>query len=46
MKRQMEVARFGEPEDIADLVAFMVSAKGRFFHGSLLDIDGGQTKTM
>ena len=46
LQRQMEVARFGEPEDIAALVAFMVSSRGRFFHGSLVDIDGGQTKTM
>ncbi|MDB6074948.1 MAG: family oxidoreductase [Verrucomicrobiaceae bacterium] len=46
LQRQMEVARFGEPQDIADLVAFMVSSKGRFFHGSLVDIDGGQTKTI
>ncbi|MDB6137885.1 MAG: family oxidoreductase [Verrucomicrobiaceae bacterium] len=46
LQRQMEVARFGEPEDIADLVAFIVSAKGRFFQGSLIDIDGGQTKTL
>lgn len=37
-------ARIGEPEDIAGLVAFVASAEGRFFHGSLLDMDGGATK--
>lgn len=46
LQQQMEVARFGEPQDIADLVSFMVSSKGRFFHGSLVDMDGGQTKTL
>ncbi|MEI9894222.1 MAG: SDR family oxidoreductase [Chthoniobacter sp.] len=39
------ITRFGEPEEIADLVAYLVSPQGRFFHGSLIDIDGGETKT-
>ena len=40
------VTRIGEPEDIAGLVAFIVGAEGRFLHGSLIDIDGGATKTV
>lgn len=40
------VTRIGEPEDIAALVAFLASAEGRFLHGSLVDIDGGATKTV
>ena len=40
------IARVGEPEDIAELVAYLVSPAGRFIHGSLIDIDGGQTKTI
>jgi 3-oxoacyl-[acyl-carrier protein] reductase len=40
------VTRIGEPEDIAGLVAFIVRAEGRFLHGSLIDIDGGATKTV
>jgi NAD(P)-dependent dehydrogenase (short-subunit alcohol dehydrogenase family) len=40
------VTRIGEPEDIAGLVAFIVSAEGRFLQGSLIDIDGGATKTV
>ncbi|MDR3402163.1 MAG: SDR family oxidoreductase [Chthoniobacter sp.] len=39
------IARFGEPEEIADLVAYLVSPQGRLLHGSLIDIDGGETKT-
>ncbi len=39
------ITRFGEPGEIADLVAYLVSPQGRFFHGSLIDIDGGETKT-
>jgi NAD(P)-dependent dehydrogenase (short-subunit alcohol dehydrogenase family) len=40
------ITRFGEPDDIAELAAFIVSSKGRWLHGSLIDIDGGQTKTI
>lgn len=40
------ITRIGEPEDIAGLVAYLVSPAGRFIHGSLIDIDGGQTKTI
>jgi NAD(P)-dependent dehydrogenase (short-subunit alcohol dehydrogenase family) len=40
------VTRIGEPEDIAALVAFVVGPEGRFLHGSLMDMDGGATKTV
>jgi 3-oxoacyl-[acyl-carrier protein] reductase len=41
-----KITRLGEPEDVAELVAFIVSPQGRFLHGSLIDIDGGSTKTL
>ncbi len=44
--KDSEVSRVGEPDDIANLVAFLVSAEGSYLHGSLIDMDGGQTKTM
>lgn len=40
------VTRIGEPEDIAALVAFVVGPEGLFLQGSLIDIDGGATKTV
>lgn len=40
------ITRVGEPEDIAELVTYLASPAGRFIHGSLIDIDGGQTKTI
>jgi NAD(P)-dependent dehydrogenase (short-subunit alcohol dehydrogenase family) len=46
MVREANVSRLGEPEDIAHLVTFLVSSEGRFLHGSLIDADGGQTKTV
>jgi NAD(P)-dependent dehydrogenase (short-subunit alcohol dehydrogenase family) len=40
------VTRIGEPDDIANLVAFVVGPQGRFLHGALIDMDGGATKTI
>lgn len=40
------ITRIGEPEDIAALAAFVVSPAGRLLQGSLIDMDGGQTKTI
>jgi NAD(P)-dependent dehydrogenase (short-subunit alcohol dehydrogenase family) len=44
--REHRIARIGEPEDIAALVAFVLSPHGRLLQGSLIDADGGQTKTL
>jgi 3-oxoacyl-[acyl-carrier protein] reductase len=44
--KQQRIARIGEPEDIAALVAFILSPHGRLLQGSLIDADGGQTKTL
>ncbi len=46
MIKDAKLSRIGEPDDIAHLVTFLVSAEGRFLHGSLIDVDGGQTKTI
>jgi len=40
------VARFGEPSEIAAAVAFLASPVCAYCHGALLDIDGGQTRTL
>jgi len=40
------IVRVGEPEDIAGLVAYLVGPEGRFLQGSLIDIDGGETRTI
>jgi NAD(P)-dependent dehydrogenase (short-subunit alcohol dehydrogenase family) len=42
--RKMNLRRIGEPEDIAALVAFILSPPGGLFHGSLIDFDGGFAK--
>lgn len=46
MVKDAGTTRLGLPEDVAYLVAFLVGTEGRFVHGALIDIDGGETKTM
>lgn len=41
---QARVTRLGEPEDIGQFVHFLLSPEGRWFHGSIVDLDGGETK--
>lgn len=40
------ITRIAEPEEIAALVAFIAGPAGRSLHGSLIDMDGGSTKTI
>jgi NAD(P)-dependent dehydrogenase (short-subunit alcohol dehydrogenase family) len=46
MARALGVARFGQPEEIARLVAFLASPQAAFCQGSIVDVDGGQTRTL
>lgn len=43
---QFQSLRLGEPEDVAALVAFLASSRGSYLQGAMIDIDGGQTKTL
>lgn len=38
--------RIGEPEDIAGMVAYLLSARAGYIQGSVFDLDGGKTKTL
>jgi 3-oxoacyl-[acyl-carrier protein] reductase len=40
------LGRFGRPEEIADLVAFLCSERASFITGAAYDIDGGMVKNM
>ena len=46
MAKALGVARFGEPGEIARLVAFLASPQAAFCQGSIVDADGGQTRTL
>jgi 3-oxoacyl-[acyl-carrier protein] reductase len=45
-RQDINVTRFGTPEDIASLIAFMVSPRGRWLHGATIDMDGGEVPTL
>jgi 3-oxoacyl-[acyl-carrier protein] reductase len=44
--RDIGLTRFGTPEDIAGLIAFMVSPRGRWLHGATIDMDGGEVRAL
>ncbi len=46
MVRRANIVRIGEPEDIANLAAFVLAPENRLVHGALIDLDGGLTKTV
>lgn len=46
MAQAMGVARFGDPLEIARAVAFLASPQSAYCHGAILDVDGGQTRTL
>ena len=39
------IARYGEPEEIAELMAFLVSSGAKWMTGSTLRMDGGEVKS-
>jgi 3-oxoacyl-[acyl-carrier protein] reductase len=41
-----KVARFGDPAEVARAVAFLASPQAAYCQGAILDIDGGQTRTL
>lgn len=41
---QAQISRFGQPEEIADLLAFLVSPAAKWMTGASLRIDGGEIK--
>ena len=40
------IARYGEPEEIAELMAFLVSPGARWMTGTMLRMDGGEVKSL
>lgn len=45
-RKQLGLRRFGQPEDVANVVELLVSDKGSYIHGASIVLDGGLTHVM
>ncbi len=43
---EMGIARYGQPEDIANAIAFLFAAESQWVTGTALRVDGGETKVI
>lgn len=46
LPREMKIARFGDPTEIARAVAFLASPQAAYIQGTILDVDGGATRAL
>ena len=44
--RELPFGRFGTPEEVADVVAFLASARARWITGACIPVDGGQGRSL
>jgi NAD(P)-dependent dehydrogenase (short-subunit alcohol dehydrogenase family) len=44
--KEAGIARYGEPEEIAELMAFLVSPVAKWMTGTMLRMDGGEVKSL
>lgn len=43
--RELPFGRFGSPQEIADVVTFLVSPRAAWIHGACISVDGGQSRS-
>ncbi len=46
MAQKLGIARFGTPAEIAQAVAFLASSAASYCQGTIMDVDGGETRTL
>ena len=46
IKKEVPENRLGKPNEIANLVTYLCSEKSSFINGSVINIDGGQDKSL
>lgn len=46
LAHSLGVSRFGSPEEIANVVVALSSSVASYCQGSIVDVDGGQTRTL
>lgn len=44
IKREVPMRRYGTPEEIGNVAAFLLSPRASFVHGATIVVDGGQTR--
>lgn len=46
LKREFPLERFGTPEEVGDVIAFICSERARLLNGVSIPVDGGQSKSI
>jgi len=46
LTKDIPMGRYGKASEVADLVAFLVSPRGRYISGTTINIDGGLRKSL